>query len=137
MGLLDGLFGDGTAEGDDGPDKYAIVMNAGPEDFAAAGNGFQYAVELDDAGFEVELFLDGEASQWPAEFAEDPDRPFNHQWRKLRSRDIVAGACGYCANAFDAVDAYDESDLELLSDAENHAPSVGDLADDGYEIITV
>lgn len=25
-------------------------MNAGPEDFAAAGNGFNYAVELDDGG---------------------------------------------------------------------------------------
>jgi len=135
MGLLDGIFGDGEA--DDDPDKYAIIMNAGPENFAAAGNGFQYAVELDDAGYHVELFLDGKASKWPAEFADDPNRPFNHQWRRLRSRDIVAGACGYCANAFDATDAYEESDMDLLSDANSHAPSVGELAAEGYEILTV
>jgi len=135
MGLLDGVFG--GAGTDDEPDKYAIIMNAGPEDFAAAGNGFNYAVELDDGGYKVDLFLDGKASKWPAEFAEDPDRPFNHQWRILRSRDIVAGACGYCANAFDATEAYHESDMELLSDANSHAPSVAELADDGYEIMTI
>ncbi|PSQ16517.1 hypothetical protein BRD00_11040 [Halobacteriales archaeon QS_8_69_26] len=136
MGLLDSLFDGGTGD-DDGSKRYAVLMNAGPEDFAKAGNGFQYAIELDEAGYDVELFLDGKATQWPAEFAEDPDRPFGHHWSRLQSRGILTGACGYCANAFDADEACRLEDVELLSGADEHAPAVARLADEGYELLTV
>ncbi|MFC4407219.1 DsrE family protein [Haloarchaeobius iranensis] len=156
MGLLDSLFKDGgtptedgtesddgttggrapTAEGGTGT-KYAILMNAGPDDFAAAGNGFQYAIELDDAGYEVDVFLDGVATKWPAEFADDPGRPFSRNWTLIEQRDLLAGACGYCANAFDSQAACEASGVTLLSDSDEHAPAVAQLADEGYEILTI
>jgi len=78
MGLLESLLGEteATTDEDDDTKQYAVLMNAGPDRFAAAGNGFKYALELDGADYDVELFLDGKAAKWPAEFAEDPDRPF-------------------------------------------------------------
>ncbi|MFD1644979.1 DsrE family protein [Haloarchaeobius litoreus] len=157
MGLLESLFGGGetttggdtTADGGtttgnhttggDGPSdtKYAILMNAGPDDFAAAGNGFQYAIELDDAGYEVDVFLDGVATKWPAEFAEDPGRPFSRNWKLVEQRGLLAGACGYCASAFDSKEACERSGVTLLSDSDEHAPAVAQLADEGYEILTI
>jgi len=63
--------------------------------------GFNYAIEFDDAGYEVQVFVDGRATKWPAEFAENPDWPFNHDWEQIENRGLLAGACGYCANALD------------------------------------
>ncbi|WP_440991222.1 DsrE family protein [Haloarchaeobius baliensis] len=156
MGLLDSLLGggettddDATADGGttadqmtagrdgDGTGKYAILLNAGPDDFAAAGNGFQYAIELDEAGYEVDVFLDGVATKWPAEFAADPGRPFSRNWKLLEQRGLLAGACGYCANAFDSKEACEASGVALLSDSDEHAPALAKLADEGYEILTI
>lgn len=151
MGLIDSLFGgtdddeptaDGTTTPGSDPDrpsdrKYAILMNAGPDDFAAAGNGFQYALELDDAGYEVDVFLDGVATKWPAEFAENAGRPFSRNWTQIEQRGLLAGACGYCANAFDSAEACEASGVTLLSDSDEHAPAVAQLADEGYEILTI
>lgn len=138
MGLLDAFSG-GSGEPSTGSEqrKYAILLNAGPDETPAAGNGFNYAVEFDDAGYEVQLFLDGEATKWPAEFAENPDRPFAHDWEQIRERGLLAGACGYCANAFDVAEACERSGIDLLSDKTEHAPAVATLADEGYEMLTV
>ena len=141
MGLLDGLLGDGSnsqpVETDDEDDKYAIVLNAGPDKGPVAGNAFKYAVEFDENGHDVQLFLDGKATKWPGEYAENPDKPFNYDWEQVRSRGLLAGACGYCANAFGASEACERADVPVLSDEEAHAPSVAELANNGYEILTV
>lgn len=42
-----------------------------------AGNDFNYALELDAAGADLQLSLDGPATKWPAEFVENPARPFD------------------------------------------------------------
>lgn len=141
MGLIETLFGtSGTAaatvEATTEP-KYAILLNAGPDDAPVASNGFNYALEFDDAGYEVEVFLDGEATKWPAAFAQNPDLPFQTEWREIRDRDLLAGACGYCANAFEVAAAYDDTDIAMLSDATEHAPEVAELADEGYEMLTI
>jgi len=139
MGFLDGLFAGDSTEHDDGPQhrRFAILLNAGPERGATANNGFGYAVELDDAGHEVQVFLDGKATRWPSAFSDEPDRPFNHTWGTLRSRGLLAGACGYCANAFDQTDSIERANVDLLSDSGAHAPSVAELADEGYELVTI
>jgi len=117
--------------------QYAILLNAGPDRPAVAGNGFNYAIELASAGHDVQLFLDGKATKWPAAFASDPDRPFSHEWEQVQTLGLLTGACGYCASAFDATDAYDDSDINLLSEGTDHAPAVADLATDGYELVTI
>jgi len=99
--------------------------------------GFNYAIEFDDAGYEVQVFVDGRATKWPAEFAENPDWPFNHDWEQIENRGLLAGACGYCANAFDVAEACEESGIDLLSDTTEHAPAVASLADEGYEMLTI
>ncbi|WP_194286899.1 DsrE family protein [Halomicrobium sp. LC1Hm] len=141
MSLLDSIFGGGaetTASVEQQDDqRYAILLNAGPDQTPVAGNGFNYATELAAAGYEVELYLDGEATKWPATYAENPDHPFHDEWDRIVRSGILAGACGYCANAFDVADAYDDADAELLSDATDHAPEIAQLADDGYELLTI
>jgi hypothetical protein len=50
---------------------------------------------------------------------------------------LLAGACGYCANAFDAAEACERSGVPLLSDSGEHAPAVAQLANEGYELLTI
>lgn len=142
MGLIESVFGGGSdsasSEIDRADDRsYAVVLNAGPDRTPVAGNAFNYAVEFDDAGYDVRLFLDGKATKWPGEFAADPDRPFAHDWEAVRERGLLAGACGYCADAFDAATACERAEVDLLSDSTEHAPAVASLAGEGYEILTV
>lgn len=139
MGVLDSVFGtESSNEPQVAADpKYAVLLNAGPDQTPVAGNAFGYALELDDAGYEVQLFLDGKATRWPGAFAEDSDRPFGHEWRQLQERGLVVGACGYCANAFEAAAGCESSGVPLLSDASEHSPSVARLAEEGYELLTV
>ncbi len=136
MSLLDQLFGsdEQTAQTET---KYAILLNAGPDETPVAGNAFNYALTLDGSGYETELFLDGEATKWPAAFSENPDRPYNHDWERIEQRGILAGVCGYCANAFDVVEECRSSGVELLSDSSQHAPAIKQLAEQQYEIITL
>jgi len=142
MGLLSDVLGGGTDDSSTGgvgqtEQRYAILLNAGPEDTPTAGNAFNYALEFDDAGYTVQLFLDGKATKWPAEFAENPDRPFNRDWEAVEERGLLAGACGFCANAFDVAGACEESGIDLLSDQTEHAPAVATLAEEQYQILTV
>jgi sulfur relay (sulfurtransferase) complex TusBCD TusD component (DsrE family) len=138
MGLLGSVLGKTeTAADEQTEQKYAIVLNAGPSETAVAGNAFNYALEFDGAGYEVQLFLDGKATKWPAEFTENPDRPYSYDWEKIETRGLLAGACGYCANAFDVADACEDVGIDLLSDTDEHAPAVAQLAAESYEILTV
>lgn len=140
MGLLDSLLGTdsaATAQTATTTDKYALVLNAGPDETAKAGNAFNYALELDDGGYDVQVFLDGQAAKWPAEFAGDEDRPFGHDWARMRERGLLAGACGFCASAFGAAEACEDAGIDLLSDSDKHAPAIAQLAREEYEILTV
>ena len=140
MGVIETVFG-GKAETQqretETEQKYAVLLNAGPDDTATAANGFGYVLELDDAGYETRLYLDGEATKWPAEFYENPDRPFNHEWTQIKRRDLLMGACGFCANAFEVAEACERSEVDLLSGSDEHAPEVAQLADDGFELLTM
>lgn len=141
MGLLNSLLGADTESTTQGtepePQQYAVVLNAGPDETAKAGNAFNYALELDDGGYEVQVFLDGQAAKWPAEYAENEDGPFSHDWEKLQERGLMAGACGFCANAFDATEACENAGIDLLSESDEHAPAIEQLAKQEYEILTV
>jgi hypothetical protein len=139
MGVLETVLGGSTPESDttDDEQKYAVLLNAGPGSTPTAANGFNYLLELDDAGYEARLFLDGKATKWPAEFHENPDRPFNHEWEQIRARGLLTGACGFCANAFDVAAACERSDVALLSDTDEHAPEVAHLVEEGYELLTI
>lgn len=103
--------------------KYAILLNANPDDVGPAANGLEYALDLDGAGNEVEVFFDGVATQWPGTLTENPDHPVNEYFGEADERGLVAGACGFCANAFDAADGCEEADVELLGGRTNTLPT--------------
>ncbi|MFB6177147.1 MAG: DsrE family protein [Halobaculum sp.] len=118
--------------------KYAVCVAAGPDDVGSAVNGFEYARSLADAGHEVTVFLDGEATKWPGEVDSRPDHPVREALDDLRDRGTVAGACAYCADVFDATEGCRTAGITLHGTAgEDHAPDVGRLAADGYELLTV
>lgn len=78
MGLLGSVFGTPETTTDVSTENsYAVLLNADLSDTPTVGNGVNYALELDAAGYDVQLFLDGEVTKWPAEVAENPDRPFS------------------------------------------------------------
>lgn len=117
--------------------KYALLLNASPNDVGPAVNGLEYALDLDDAGHEVDVFFDGVATQWPGTLAEKPEHPVNEYFSDADERGLIAGACRFCANAFDAAAECETADVELLGGADEHAPDVGDLVAEGYELLTV
>lgn len=117
--------------------KYALLLNASTDDVGPAANGLEYAIDLDDAGHDVEVFFDGEATQWPGTLEAKPDHPVNEYFEEIDDRDLVGGACGFCANAFDAVEGCEEAGIELLGGPDEHGPDVGELTESGYELLTV
>jgi hypothetical protein len=50
-------------------------------------------------------------------------------------RDVVSGACGFCARAFEAEEHVHEPKVPLLEEYHAH-PSIRRLVDSGYRVIT-
>lgn len=117
--------------------KYAVLLNGDTEDVGPTVNGLEYALDLDASGHEVDVFLDGVATQWPGQLQAKPDHPVNDYFSEARDRELVAGACGFCANAFDGAEGCREAGVELLGDEDTHGPDVGEVAAEGFELVTV
>ncbi len=117
--------------------KYAVLLNADTDEIGQMANGLQYAIDLDDTGFHVEVYFDGAATAWPDELKENPENPVKEYYDEVYTRDLVAGVCGYCVGAFDAADGVEEDNLNRIGGTEEHGPDVGQLAAEGYELITV
>lgn len=118
--------------------KYALCVTAGPNRVGSALNGFEYATSLLDAGHDVAVFLDGEATKWPGEVASRADHPVGTTLSTLQRRGAIEGACAYCADVYDATEGCAAADVSLLGTAgETHAPDVGALVTAGYELVSV
>ncbi len=115
--------------------KIAVVVLADTETHADLGriaNALELAKEAKESGDEVQLIFDGGGTRWvPA--LEDS----GHLLHKLYSsvRDVVAGACAYCAAAFEVKQQVQEAGVKLISDYEGH-PSLRGLIVDGYSVVT-
>lgn len=117
--------------------RYALMLNAGPEEVGTAGNGFQYALKLDDHDHDVSVYLDGVATRWPGKLQSRSGHPVNEYFSELQDRGLVEGACRFCANAFDGTRGCEEAGVELLGDGDGHGPDVGRLASDGHQLLTI
>lgn len=117
--------------------KYAVLLHADTDRVGRAATGLAYALDLDAAGHEVAVFFDGAATQWPGRLSKTPDHPVTEDFAEARDRGLVAGACEFCATAFDCVEECRDAGVELLGDETEHAPDLGALATDGYEFVTV
>lgn len=117
--------------------KYAVLVNSGIDDVGPTANALEYALDLDEGGHEADVYFDGESTQWIGELADNPDHPVNDYFTQARERDLVAGVCGYCADAFGAYEDALEAGVEAIGGEDSHGPSVSALVDDGYELLTV
>lgn len=115
---------------------YAVMLNGGTDDIGQTANGLEYAIDLDESGFDVELYFDGESTNWPGLLHDKPDHPVNKFYEEAHERGLIGGACSYCANAFGGTEGCERAGVELLGNGE-HAPDVGELAADGTQLITV
>lgn len=118
--------------------RYALLLSAGPDRAGSALNAIEYALRLDEGGHTVEIYLDGAATQWPGESGRRSGHPVSEGFSEARERDLVVGACAFCANAFGATDGCLDAGIDLLGIAgEEHGPDVAAIVDDGYELMTV
>jgi tRNA U54 and U55 pseudouridine synthase Pus10 len=115
--------------------KAAIVVLADTEthgDLGRVVNALVAAKEFKEAGDDVKVIFDGAGTQWPGLLADE--RHKSHSlWESVAN--TVAGACGYCAGAFDANEGLQEAKVHLIDDYHGH-PSIRSLAAGGHQIIT-
>lgn len=115
--------------------KVAVVVLADDESHEGLGrvvNAMVATRELQDAGDEVKLIFDGGGTVWPGLLAAD-DHPAHSLWEAVAG--AVAGACDYCAHAFEAADSAQEAGVTLLDEYHRH-PSFRTLLADGYDVLT-
>lgn len=115
--------------------KVGVLVLADGESHESMGrvtNALMVAKEYKDAGEEVQVIFDGGGTRGALSFA-DSDHEGNKAFEAVR--DVIAGACEYCAGAFGATEGLNEQGITLLDEYEGH-PSLKKLIDDGYEIVS-
>ncbi|MEX0893933.1 MAG: hypothetical protein WEB88_17325 [Gemmatimonadota bacterium] len=115
--------------------KISVVVLAGTEshgDLARVLNALELVKEAVGAGDQTELVFDGAGVQWIPELS-DPDHKLHGVFEEVRG--FVAGACEFCASAFDVKDQVREADVSLLSEFEGH-PSLRQRIADGFQVVT-
>lgn len=117
--------------------QYAVLLNADTDRIGPAANGLEYALDRDDAGHHVEVCFDGAATPWVPELESDSSNPVHKYYADAREREIIGGACGYCADSFGVYDEVGEADVERIGGRDEHGPDVGALVEDGYELLPV
>lgn len=116
-------------------DKAAIVVLADTEthgDLARVVNALSTADEFRAHGDPVTIIFDGAGVRWAAELSK-PDHRLHETFERVRG--IVAGACHYCAGAFEVRDELERIGFPLLRDHKGH-PSLRTLVHDGHQVIT-
>lgn len=115
--------------------KLSVVVLAGTEnhsDLARVLNALELVKEAKESGDEVELVFDGAGVSWVPELS-SPDHDLHKIYQAVSDR--VAGACAFCASAFDVKDDVKEQGVPLLSEYEGH-PSLRKRIADGYSVVT-
>ena len=115
--------------------KISVVVLAGTEqhsDLARVLNALELTKEAKEAGDEVELVFDGAGVTWIPEL-EDPEHKLHKVFVAVKDR--VAGACEFCAGAFDVKDDLRSAGIRFLSEYEGH-PSLRTRVAEGYEVVT-
>lgn len=115
--------------------KAAAVVFAdtgSPEGLGRVVNALTTAQEFKEAGDEVVVVFDGAGTKWIAELSRE-----DHKYHQLFEdvRDVLAGACSYCANAYGVKEAVENAGVQLLEEYKGH-PSLRNLVTEGYEIVT-
>lgn len=95
-------------------------------------NALVTAREFKEAGDEVVLLFDGAGTKWIAVLL-DEEHKYHRAFESVR--DVVSGACSYCASAFGVRDEIEAAGITLLDEYAQH-PSIRKLVADGYTVVT-
>ena len=125
--------------------KFAFLINSPPGNPGPVANNLEYARNLDEAGHEVTVYFDGQATQWIPEAEENPDGVVHEYYMEAKERGLIAGACGYCAAFFEIDDTIDQAGIALDGGmredtdgpGDHHGPDVAHLVEEGYQLINV
>lgn len=125
--------------------KYAFLVNAKPDEPGPTANNLQYACALDEAGHDVSVYFDGQATQWIPELEDDTENVVHEYYHDAKDRGLIQGACGYCSGFFEVDDRIQDAGIDLEGEfveddsgpGAHHGPDVANLVDDGYELINV
>lgn len=115
--------------------KAAILLLADTEthaDLGRAVNAMVAAKEFKEAGDDVRLIFDGAATKWPSVLA-DSEHKAHGLYEQVQ--DVVAGACGFCARAFESESDVKAQHVHLLEEYDGH-PSIRKMINDGYQVVT-
>lgn len=53
--------------------KSAVLLSTSTDEGGRTVNGLEYAASLDESGNDVEVFLDGQATEWPGAVGDAPN----------------------------------------------------------------
>ncbi len=115
--------------------KVGIIVLADGESHESLGrvvNALMVARELKEAGDEVTVVFDGAGTRAASTFG-DSSNDYNQLFEAIR--DKVAGACDYCAGAFQVKEEVQRAGVDLIDEYRGH-PSVKRLVEQGYEVVT-
>lgn len=115
--------------------KISVVVLSDTETHADLGrmlNALELVKEAAAAGDQTELVFDGAGVKWVPALS-DPDHDLNSVFEEVRG--FVAGACEFCANAFEVKEDVQDADISFLSEYEGH-PSLRSRIADGFQVIT-
>ena len=115
--------------------KTAIVIltdTEGNESLGRIVNALTAAKEFKEAGDDVQVIFTGAGTRWVGELAK-PDHKLHGLFKEVRGQ--VAGACGFCAGAFEVADSVKSAEVSLLEDYGSNM-SYRKLTSDGYQILT-
>lgn len=111
------------------PNRYAVLLNASTDDVGPAANGLEYALDLDQGGNDVEVYLDGAATKWADRLEAKPDHPVAEHFEEAEERGLIAGACAHCTEAFDATEGIEARDIDMVGEDGGHGPDISELAE--------
>jgi len=115
--------------------KIAIVILADTTPADGLGrvvNALMAAKEFKDAKDEVQVIFTGAGTKWMGELA-NPAHTLHGVYTDLKGS--IAGACGFCADAFGVADSTRKSGIKLLEEYGTNM-SFRRLVQNGYQVIT-
>ncbi|MCA9077606.1 MAG: hypothetical protein KDA93_21450 [Planctomycetaceae bacterium] len=114
--------------------KTAIVILADTEGGESLGrivNALTAAKEFKEAGDDVQVIFSGTGTRWVGLLAQ-PDHNLHGLYAEVK--DVIAGACGFCAGAFEVADAVQAAGVCMLEDYGSNM-SYRQLMSDGYQVL--
>jgi len=115
--------------------RVAVVVLAGTKQEDSLGrivNALMAVKEFKENGDDVRLIFTGLGTTWLAELSQS-----NHALHEvyLAIKDSIAGACGFCANAYHATDHIKTCGIKILEEYGTNM-SYRELIRGGYLVIT-